>query len=194
MLPTESKMERLQGALPEEEFPKSEAVRVNGTAAWGAARPQANAAVLGTGIGEPAQLMHLVSLTPAAVNGRPFTGFLPLVPPKPCISIFHPRQEWGGRVVLIEDDHFVAKLANLTAGHSHESAEATIPLAAISEHDASRIEIGSAFNWMIGCEYSAKGERKEESQIVFRQFPGITEEDMEEARKWADETLAIICP
>ena len=102
---------------------------------------------------------------------------------------FHSIQEWDGYVIEIQDDHFFARLTDLTAGHSYESEEANIPLAAISECDASCIKVGGVFRWVIGYEISLGGERRAVSQIVFRQFPRITEDDIRRGWEWAKETL-----
>lgn len=98
---------------------------------------------------------------------------------------FHALQEWEGYVVAIEADEFVARLVDLTAGSSHESEEAIIPLTEISEHDASNMAVGSIFHWAIGYERSPDGARKRVSQIVFRDLPRMTATDLREGREWA---------
>ena len=70
------------------------------------------------------------------------------------MAILYPLQEWEGRVVDIGEDEFVARLVNSTAGCTCESDEAIIPVAEISEHDASRMVIGSIFRWVIGYKRS----------------------------------------
>ncbi len=108
--------------------------------------------------------------------------------PGDSTASFHALQEWDGYVVEIYEDEFVARLVDLTAGHVYESEEATIPLKAISEHDAANMELGSFFRWEIGYETSLKGIRKRVSRIIFFHIP-ITKSDIERGRKWAEEIL-----
>ena len=96
----------------------------------------------------------------------------------PRMATLHPLQEWEGHVVEIEKSEFVARLVDLTAGQWHESEKAVIPLAEISEYDASRIVIGSIFRWVIGYERSPEGTRKRVSQFVFRDLPRVTGADL----------------
>ena len=103
------------------------------------------------------------------------------------MSTFHALQEWEGYVVEINDVEFVARLINLTAGRSHETEEANIPLAELSEYDARRLELGGIFRWVIGYERSPEGARKRVSQIVFRDLPRMTESDFRRGEAWARE-------
>ncbi len=106
------------------------------------------------------------------------------------MSTFRALQEWEGYVVEIREDEFVARLVDLTAGKKYESEEAVIPMVEISDHDASRIAIGSIFRWVIGYERSPEGTRKRVSQIVFRDLPRMTEKDFADGREWAKGILA----
>ena len=69
----------------------------------------------------------------------------------------HPLQEWEGYVVEIGEAEFVARLVDLTAGLSHETEEATIPLNELSDPDRAKVEVGGFFRWVIGYEHSPKG-------------------------------------
>ena len=93
-------------------------------------------------------------------------------------------QEWEGYVDSIENDVFVARLIDVTAGMSHESEEATIPLAEFSDRDAADMTVGSIFRWVIGYECSPKGTRKRVSRIVFHDMPKMTEDDLQAGREW----------
>jgi hypothetical protein len=106
----------------------------------------------------------------------------------------HALQEWEGYVVGIEGDKFVARLIDLTAGRMHESEEATIPMAEISERDASRMGIGSIFRWVIGYERSPEGTRKRISQIVFRDLPRVTKDDLRQGQEWARKLAPALNP
>ncbi len=108
------------------------------------------------------------------------------------VPTLKPLQEWEGYVVEIGDDEFVARLVDLTAGHSHETAEATIPLEELSEADAAGMTEGSVFRWVIGYEDSPAGTRKRISQIVFLEAPVLTESDVAEASVWAERMAAAL--
>ncbi len=114
--------------------------------------------------------------------------------PAPPMDTFRALQEWEGHVASIEDDAFVARLVDLTAGTLHESEEATIPLDEISDRDAANMEVGSIFRWVIGYERSPEGTRKRVSQIVFRDLPRMTEGDLRAGRMWAGKIAAALNP
>ena len=97
-------------------------------------------------------------------------------------------QEWEGRVVEITDKGFTAWLVDLTAKHSHESEEATISFAEISQRDAAVITEGSIFRWMIGYVSSDNGSRKRVSRIAFRDPHIMTESDLRYGKMWAEKT------
>ena len=92
-------------------------------------------------------------------------------------------------MVEILTDELVVRLVDLTAGSTHEEEEATIPLAEIAEGDAAAMRVGSIFRWVIGYERSPAGTKKRVSQIVFRDLPRMTEQDFQEGKKWARETM-----
>ncbi len=122
----------------------------------------------------------------------PEVDFRPLAKPEPPKATFHALQEWEGYIVEIEAEEFVARLVDLTAGHSHETEEVTIPLDEVSEDDASRMTEGSIFRWVIGYEHSPGGTRKRVSQIVFRDLPRMTESDIAAGRAWAKRMVAAL--
>ena len=98
---------------------------------------------------------------------------------------FQALQEWEGYVIEIGEDDFTVLLLDLTAGSSHEEEEAVIPLSEISEDDIKRLRLGSVFRWVIGYERSASGTKRRVSQIVFRDLPALTKQDMSEGEEWA---------
>ena len=112
----------------------------------------------------------------------------------PPMATLRALQEWEGYVDSIEDDVFVARLIDVTAGMSHENEEATIPLDELSARDAASIKIGSIFRWVIGYEYSPEGTRKRVSQIVFRDIPKMTEGDLHVGREWARKIASAFHP
>ena len=118
----------------------------------------------------------------------------PRVPEPPRTATFHALQEWEGHVVELGDDEFVARLVDITAGRSHESEEAVIPMVEVSECDASRMVVGSIFRWVIGYERSVEGTRKRVSQIVFRDLPRTTMCDLQRGRSWARKIAPTLNP
>ncbi len=115
----------------------------------------------------------------------PVVSLPPAVSRASRMATLHALQEWEGHVVEIRSDEFVARLVDLTAGLLHESEEAIIPLAEISERDVARMVVGSIFRWVIGYERSHEGTRRRVSQIVFRDLPRMTEADLREGEEWA---------
>ena len=75
-------------------------------------------------------------------------------------ATFHVMQEWEGHVLEIDGDQFVAGLVDLTAGSSLEEEEAIIPLAQITAEDATGLQVGTVFRWVIGYEWSSSGAKK----------------------------------
>lgn len=115
----------------------------------------------------------------------------PTAPASRMVTL-HALQEWEGYVVGIEDDAFVARLVDLTAGESQETEEATIPLEEISDRDAANMKIGDIFRWVIGYELSPEGTRKRVSQIVFRDLPRMTAGDLRAGGEWAHRLAAAL--
>ena len=98
---------------------------------------------------------------------------------------FHALQEWEGYVLEVEDGDLVARLVDLTAGAPLEEEEAIIPRSELSAADDVRIGVGSIFRWVIGYERSPAGTKKRVSQIVLRDLPAITENDLRKGEAWA---------
>ena len=98
---------------------------------------------------------------------------------------FHALQEWEGYVLEEGEEEFTARLLDLTGGSMQEAEEAAIPLAEISEDDCRRLRPGSIFRWVIGYERSRSGTKRRVSQIVFRDLPATTGQDMLEGQEWA---------
>ena len=113
---------------------------------------------------------------------------------KPQVS-FHALQEWEGYVLEepawadcsegSREEEFTARLLDLTAGSSQEEEEAVIPLTEIAEDDLNRLRPGAIFRWVIGYARSASGTKQRVSQIVFRDLPAMTRQDISEGEEWA---------
>ena len=106
-------------------------------------------------------------------------------------TTLHPIQEWEGYVVEIGCSEFTAHLVDLTSGQSSSATEeAIIPKEEISDLDASKMQVGSVFRWVIGYERSIAGTTKQRvSKIVFRDLGVVTKSDIEQGRKWAQQTV-----
>lgn len=104
---------------------------------------------------------------------------------------FHALQEWEGYVIEIGEDDFTVRLLDLTAGSSHEEEEAVIPFSEISEDDLKRLCLGSVFRWVIGYERSASGTKRRVSEVVFRELPVVTKQDLAEAEERAKKTAQL---
>ena len=115
----------------------------------------------------------------------------PATPSREAAATFHASQEWQGYVVEIGATSFIARLVDVTAGSTYEQEEATIPLAELSDEDSATIKLGSVFRWVIGYERSMTGNKKRVSQIVFRDLPTITKNDLKNSEKWALNTIQV---
>lgn len=132
-------------------------------------------------IGRLANGTHVIDdVHPTPVTGKSSQIALPIV-------VMVPLQEWEGYVAEIGDLDFTVALVDITRGDKHVSETAVIPLKELSQKDAADLSLGQIFRWVIGYEYSMSGEKTTVSHIVFRDLPRLTDEDMEEARKWARE-------
>lgn len=98
---------------------------------------------------------------------------------------FHALQEWEGYVLEKRTEEFTARLFDVTAGSLQEEEEAVIPLCEISEDDLKRLRPGSIFRWVIGYARSASGTKQRVSQIVFRDLPAMTKQDISRGKEWA---------
>lgn len=137
-----------------------------------------------TAVQEPgASARNSASIAPYA---DPIVTFPPVTTAVHRAASLHPLQEWEGYVVDIQGDEFVARLIDLTAGHSHESQEAVIPMAELSDRDASRLAVGGIFRWVIGYRVSPEGTRMRVSQVVFRDLPRVTADDLRAGEDWAN--------
>ncbi len=105
--------------------------------------------------------------------------------------MFQVLQEWEGYIIEIGEDDFTARLLDLTAGSSHEEEEAVIPFSEISKDDLKHLRLGSIFRWIIGYARSTNGTKQRVSQIVFREFPIVTKQDIAEAEEWAKKTAQL---
>jgi hypothetical protein len=102
------------------------------------------------------------------------------------LSMFPALQEWEGYVLAVHDDHFIADLVDLTAGHSHVGQQASIPLEELSEDDMSKLAAGRIFRWAIGYQRNRAGTKARVSQIIFRDLPSWRAADRRMAETQAE--------
>ena len=119
---------------------------------------------------------------------------IPIHDPMPVAtqrSSLHALQEWEGWVLETGEHEFTARLTDLTTSGSAskfdwmDDEEATFPYSEISEEDLTRLRPGSIFRWVIGYERSASGSKRRVSQIVFRDLPAMTRQDIALGEEWA---------
>ncbi len=143
----------------------------------------------------------LITESPLLAEGessahRPKKGILFDLPkfadkPKAPKMTFVALQEWEGYVVVVEKDVFTARLVDITAGGDLEMEEADIPVSDVYETDRDLLKPGGIFRWSIGY-IRRSGTKVRASQIVFRQLPQWRDQDLDEARKQAEELAAAI--
>lgn len=94
-------------------------------------------------------------------------------------------QKWEGYVTEIDvrKNTFTAKLIDLIDNRNVEIAE--FSLEEVEEEDRNMIELGAVFYWNIGY-YEAPDGRHRTSLIRFRRMPGWREQDIQSAKKIAD--------
>lgn len=94
-------------------------------------------------------------------------------------------QKWEGYVTEIDvrENTFTAKLIDLLDNRNVEIAE--FYLEEVEEEDRKMIELGAVFYWNIGY-YEAPDGRHRTSLIRFRRMPGWREQDIQSAKKIAD--------
>lgn len=99
---------------------------------------------------------------------------------------FRSLQKWEGYIIGInlDDKTFTARLIDLMNNENVEEAEFFIE--EIEPEDRELIEIGAVFYWNIGY-YEAPDGRHRTSLIRFRRLPGWREQDIQNAKKVADD-------
>ena len=127
---------------------------------------------------------------PSGATGVVWAGEeIPKLPQMP--SSMHPLQEWEGWVVDTDEDEFLARLTDLTASRGNSNPDfvheedAIIPNSEIADDDLERLLPGNVFRWVIGYERSPSGAKRRVSQIVFRDLPVVTAQDIARGEEWA---------
>lgn len=102
-------------------------------------------------------------------------------PPEARYS-FSILQEWEGYVVSISEEHFTARLIDITKNRTIEDEEADIPFAELEDADRLKILPGAIFRWVIGYRRSPGGTKDRLSRIVFRNLPAWTTKEIQKNR------------
>lgn len=102
-------------------------------------------------------------------------------------TTFSPIQEWEGYVVEVAQDRMIANLVDLTARANLPSSTVEIPLEELGPADIKRLRPGMIFRWAIGYLRAPSGTKKRTSNIVFRDLPQWTKQELAEAKKHAIE-------
>jgi len=98
-------------------------------------------------------------------------------------------QSWEGEVLSVEDDHFFARLVDLTGELDDQEAE--IYRDEVDPGDLPLLHQGAIFYWRIGY-LKRKGQRVRTSAIRFRRLPEWSEKEIEEAGKTAEQTRKLL--
>jgi hypothetical protein len=123
----------------------------------------------------------------AADNAEPEQDALPqdlaerLAVREPYIVSFRALQEWEGYVIAINGDTFTARLVDITAGDQAEGEDVSLPLADLTPEEQASVVVGSVLRWVIGYQITQSGQRKRASQIIFRQLPRWTRQELDNA-------------
>jgi hypothetical protein len=104
------------------------------------------------------------------------------------VARFWVRQYFEGTVTRVDSAHQVlfARLADLT-NPSFGDEEIEIPFDEIDREDLPLASVGHLFYWFIGYEIVRTGRRRV-GEIRFRRMPPLTETELAEGRRRAEET------
>lgn len=92
---------------------------------------------------------------------------------------------WEGYVHEVSVDTFFVRLVDKDSGRPEIEAE--IYRSVLCADDNDRVHAGDSLDWAIG-HWQADPERRQVSYLRLRRMPPLTEEDLAEARRRAEET------
>jgi hypothetical protein len=119
----------------------------------------------------------------------PALGMATLTRPQ---ASFSPLQEWEGYVVSLTDTRVIANLVDLTSEAARPGQQAEIPLEEFSDTDVEKLSEGSVFRWAIGYQRLPGGTKTRVSQIVVRDLPKWTANEVSEAKQRAAELFNFL--
>lgn len=111
-------------------------------------------------------------------------------PAPPPRSSFRTLQAWEGIVTAVEGQSFSVTLFDLSGNEPDEEAEIDLEDVSVDERDL--IAIGAVFLLHVGYSTSEGGQRSRMSILRFRRLPVWTDEELESARRSAQERLDTI--
>ena len=103
---------------------------------------------------------------------------------------FVPLCRWRGRVTEVGEETFRAIIREMDQPRPEEEAE--IYLSEVGAADRPLLRAGAIFYWSIGYRDTLAGQRRRESVIKFQRRPGWTEEDLQQARRWATRMRRLV--
>ena len=101
-------------------------------------------------------------------------------------------QRWEGNVVEVNDQSFIARLADRTGARVDEEGE--FSLEEVSPADRNLVIPGAVFYWSIGYLDQRSGQRTRESVLRFRRLPAWNRRELDEARQRARKISARFGP
>jgi hypothetical protein len=93
-------------------------------------------------------------------------------------------QKWEGKVLVADDQSFIAELRSLTDLQPNEEVE--IALEEVPMDDRDMVKVGATFYWSIGYLIKPHGQQIRASEIRFRRIPGWTVDEIERASSRAE--------
>ncbi|MDS4040444.1 MAG: hypothetical protein RKP20_04630 [Candidatus Competibacter sp.] len=110
---------------------------------------------------------------------------IPCLKPVRTQSKFTALQKWEGFVLEVSEENFTARLVDLKNKGIEEEAE--IYITEVTEEDRPLLKPGAIFYWSIGYLDHYSGQRFNTGMIRFRRLPGFSRQEIDLARKKAQE-------
>jgi hypothetical protein len=95
-------------------------------------------------------------------------------------------QEWEGQIQEVHENHFTARLVDLTTRDTEETEEVELPISDIVEGDRDLVVPGAIFRWLIAYKYG-DGEKVRFTRVIIRRLPMWTDAEIKEADREAAE-------
>lgn len=93
---------------------------------------------------------------------------------------------WEGYVHEVTDETFFVRLMDKDSGHPEIEAE--VFRSVLCAEDNERVHAGDSFDWAIG-HWEEDPDKRQMSYLRLRDLPPLTEEDLADARRRADELI-----
>lgn len=94
---------------------------------------------------------------------------------------------YAGYVVEVGDETYTARVVDLGDKVQGEM-QAEFWVKSVRQEDSELLRVGALFYWVIGYHEDSKGSQHYESLVCFCRKPSFTQQDIEKARREADET------